>query len=172
MRKQAWLALGLAMMTGVLVNSAGAQLRRPTLFTARLTGSAERPEPVATRSFGTATIRVDPRGHKMDVDVTVNSIENLESAHIHLGSVNEAGPVVVQLYGPAETVGRERGRLFTKTVTAGDIIEPTPSGEGGSEITLSDLLQEMQEGNAYINLHTTAHPSGEIRGQIRTRSFR
>lgn len=171
MRKQAWLALALAVMTGVLVDSAGAQLRRPTLFTARLTGSAERPEPVASRSFGTATIRVDPKRHKMDVDVTVNSIVDLEQAHIHLGGVDEAGPVVVRLYGPAETVGRERGRLFTKTVTAGDIINPDPTGEAPS-LTLGDLLDEMQQGNAYINLHTTAHPSGEIRGQIRTRSFR
>lgn len=172
MRKQAWLVLGLVMLTGLMVNTAGAQSRRPTIFTARLTGSAERPDPVDTRAFGTATIRVDRRGHKMDVSVTVNRIQDLTQAHIHLGGTEESGPAIVQLYGPAEVVGRESGRLFTKTVTAGDIIGLGADGKGGGGATLADLIDEMIAGNTYINLHTATNPGGEIRGQIRARSFR
>ncbi len=171
MRKQAWLALGLALMTGAMVNTAGAQTRRPTVFTARLTGAAERPNAVNTRSFGTATIRVDRRGHKMDVEVTVNRIENVTQAHIHLGGPEESGPPIVQLYGPAELVGRESGRLFSKTVTAGDLLDLQQAGKGGSP-TLGDLIDEMIAGNTYINVHTAANPGGEIRGQIRSRTFR
>jgi hypothetical protein len=31
---------------------------------------------------------------------------------------------------------------------------------------LSDLVDAMSAGNAYVNVHTTAYPGGEIRGQI------
>jgi hypothetical protein len=33
--------------------------------------------------------------------------------------------------------------------------------------TLEDLLDEFDAGNAYVNVHTTQFPGGEIRGQIR-----
>jgi hypothetical protein len=32
--------------------------------------------------------------------------------------------------------------------------------------TLDDLLEQMRAGNTYVNVHTKAHPGGEIRGQI------
>ncbi len=33
-------------------------------------------------------------------------------------------------------------------------------------MTINDLLDEMQRGNTYVNVHTVANPGGEIRGQI------
>jgi hypothetical protein len=30
-----------------------------------------------------------------------------------------------------------------------------------------DLLAALQQGNTYVNIHTAAHPPGEIRGQLR-----
>ncbi|MBS4032130.1 MAG: CHRD domain-containing protein [Clostridiales bacterium] len=30
----------------------------------------------------------------------------------------------------------------------------------------SELLNQMQAGNTYVNVHTKRHPAGEIRGQI------
>jgi hypothetical protein len=29
------------------------------------------------------------------------------------------------------------------------------------------LIEEIKAGNTYVNVHTTQHPGGEIRGQIR-----
>lgn len=31
---------------------------------------------------------------------------------------------------------------------------------------LDDLIAQMKAGNTYSNIHTGAHPGGEIRGQI------
>jgi hypothetical protein len=31
---------------------------------------------------------------------------------------------------------------------------------------LNSLLVLMRSGNAYVNIHTSAYPSGELRGQI------
>jgi len=33
-------------------------------------------------------------------------------------------------------------------------------------MTLRDLLNEIKDGNAYVNVHTTQNPAGEIRGQL------
>ena len=52
------------------------------------------------------------------------------------------------------------GNLAIGTLTAADLIGPL------SGLTLSDLLAEIEAGNTYVNVHTQAHPTGEIRGQI------
>lgn len=161
------LGLALAALTG-----ASAQIRLPLSFAATLTGLAERPEPVQTRSFGRATVKVDRRMHKMSVSVRVNRITDLVAAHIHRGGPDEAGPVVATLYGPAETVGLEAGELFTRTITAGDIDADALFGgkdappNGGFAATVDDLVDAMRAGQIYINLHTLAHPGGELRGQV------
>jgi hypothetical protein len=36
----------------------------------------------------------------------------------------------------------------------------------GFSPTIADLLQRMRQGRTYANLHTTAFPGGEVRGQI------
>jgi len=37
----------------------------------------------------------------------------------------------------------------------------------GGVANFADLIAKMQTGGAYVNAHTTGHPAGEIRGQIR-----
>ena len=36
-----------------------------------------------------------------------------------------------------------------------------------SSVTLASLKTMLASGNAYINVHTTANPTGEIRGQVK-----
>ncbi len=62
--------------------------------------------------------------------------------HIHSGAVGVAGPVVFDL-----------NNVGTSPVSG--------------TITLTDAqLTELDNGMYYVNLHTTAYPNGEIRGQI------
>jgi CHRD domain len=61
---------------------------------------------------------------------------------------------------PAATSG-----TITGTITAANVIGPTTQG-----ITPGDLdsaLEEVREGLAYANMHTTSFGGGEIRGQVR-----
>jgi hypothetical protein len=65
------------------------------------------------------------------------------AAHIHVGRVGKAGPVILALCGPCRN-----GQRGTANVTAA-------------------TLAALESGRAYVNVHTPKNPGGEIRGQIR-----
>jgi hypothetical protein len=131
-------------------------------FRTNLSGSAEVP-PVATRARGQAIFQVadDAIGYRL----IVANIENVTQAHIHIAPPGANGPVAVWLFPaapPATLVpGRSQGILAEGTITAADLVGPL---EGGA---LEDLVAEIRSGNAYVNVHTSQYPPGEIRGQIR-----
>ena len=133
-------------------------------FTAHLTGKAEVP-PVETMATGEALFQLSKDGESMSYRLIVANIENVTMAHIHLAPAGQNGPVVLWLYPagpPPELIpGFTNGVLSTGVVTADDLV-----GElAGS--SLDDLLEKIENGDAYVNVHTTQFPGGEIRGQIR-----
>ena len=77
-------------------------------------------------------------------------------AHIHCAAEGVDGPVGVTLF--AETK-RADGRV------KGWFGGPDAANSCGWA-TLGDVLGAMASGNAYVNVHTTNFPAGEIRGQI------
>jgi len=128
-------------------------------FTATLTGASEVP-PVETTATGEAHFTVTADG--VDFVVTVNGGVGVTEAHIHIGGPDVNGPIVVFLFGPVEAGMDVDGTLAEGTLTADDLVNDL---EG---MNLSDLLDELEDGNAYVNVHTLANPAGEIRGQIET----
>ena len=131
-------------------------------FDATLTGAAERPDPITTDATGSASVEVD--GETVRFEVDVEDIDEVTMAHIHVGGTEVAGPVVVTLFntGTPESF-TDRETLSEGTFTEDDI---TPAG---GIVTLDDLVAEMEAGNTYVNVHTTANPTGEIRGQLEER---
>jgi hypothetical protein len=69
------------------------------------------------------------------------------------------GPVGVTLFegGPVSPNG---------VLAAGTITAPDPENPCGWE-DLADVRRAIRNGYAYVNVHTLAHPPGEIRGQLR-----
>jgi CHRD domain-containing protein len=65
------------------------------------------------------------------------------AAHVHMGKPGKAGPIAVALCGPCRSGQRGSAKLKSRTVTA------------------------LLTGAAYVNVHTTKNPGGEIRGQVR-----
>jgi hypothetical protein len=133
-------------------------------FRAQLSGAEEVP-PIETRATGQAVFQVSPDGEELAYRLIVANIENVTQAHIHLAPAGVNGPVVAWLYPkapPAQPIpGRSNGVLATGTLTLGNLVGPLAGG------TISDLIDEMRQGNTYVNVHTSQFPPGEVRGQIR-----
>jgi hypothetical protein len=127
-------------------------------FEASLTGAAERPDPVTTTATGTATVEIDDEDESFTVTVTIGGtgIVDLTMAHIHIGDVNTAGAIAVNLLPTPPTTSPFTGSLVNGTFTS--VIAP---GE-----TFATLAAKMRAGNTYINVHNAVNTAGHIRGQL------
>jgi hypothetical protein len=132
----------------------------PSTFHAILEGDEEVP-PVDSDAQGAAIFRTSNDGTELNYTLIVANIEDVTAAHIHLAPRGENGDIVAFLFDPEEpTEGRTNGVLAEGTITSEDLVGPL------AEATLSELIDEMEAGNTYVNVHTVEHLSGEIRGQI------
>src|ERR671911_106511 len=110
-----------------------------------------------TPATGVAKFKLRDEG--LTFKVNVANIDNVVASHIHCGSVGVNGPVGVTLFGggPVDVNG---------TLAEGVITAPDPGNECGWA-DLDAVVAALESGDTYVNVHTTAHPGGEIRGQIK-----
>ncbi len=127
-------------------------------FRTHLSGDEEVP-PVETDAQGQAKFKLNGTGDELHFKLIVANIDDVVASHIHCAPAGENGPVGVTLFsgGPTSDPG---------TLAEGTITEPD-DGNGCRWSDLDDVLAAMRSGEAYVNVHTLAHPPGEIRGQIR-----
>jgi hypothetical protein len=137
-------------------------------YTATLTGAAEKPNAVTTTGTGTWTGTYDPSTGILSYTVSYSGMTaNTNLAHIHgPATVDQFAGVIVNLDQAAQartiTLGATSG---TGTGTVNLNVGATwPSA--GATITGVQLKELMDNGMTYVNIHTTANPGGEIRGQI------
>jgi hypothetical protein len=149
----------------LIVLSTAAALAASRNFRTHLTGDNERPVPVVTNAQGQAIFKVSKDGESLSFKLNVANIEDVTMAHLHLINRPDGnGPVVVWLYPsappPRLLPGRTQGTLAEGTITADDLVGLL-AGE-----SLETLLDYIEEGKIYVNVHTTAYPAGEIRGDL------
>ncbi len=149
-------------------------------FKTKLSGSQEVP-PVGvvidTQAKGKAEFKLSKDGTSLHYKLNVSKIDNVFMAHIHLGPAGSNGPIVVWLFPGTAPVpgplgaGRFNGQIAEGDITAADFVGPL-AGQ-----PMSALLDAIQTGNAYVNVHTNDgvaptntgagdYPGGEIRGQL------
>ena len=128
---------------------------------ATLTGGEETPAPgVNTGAAGSARIHVDIVNEELSVTLVVVNLPAASTAgHIHIAPKGLAGPVVLDFPIPA---GRTGDLNLTFRVGASSF---RPQPQIGI-VTMTDAIQSIINGNAYVNIHTSANPAGEIRGQL------
>lgn len=125
-------------------------------FTSEMNAANEEP-PNSSTATGTAAISLVGPTLLYRIDVT--GITDVTAAHIHgpAGAGVNAG-VRVNLCNagssPACASGTVNGVLVTGSATS------------VSGISFDSLLVLLRNGNAYVNVHTSANPGGEIRGQV------
>lgn len=133
------------------------------IFAAFIIGAEEVP-PVDTRASAFARFELKSNGTLEYQLRALSGISNLTMAHIHLGAAGQNGPVTVFLFGPTNATTFGRGELIASGVISETNVIALPPGFTNN--TVSNLVARMRQGRTYVNLHTTAHPGGEIRGEI------
>jgi glucose/arabinose dehydrogenase len=154
----------LANETGTPFGDTGVVMRiapggpRARNFRAHLSGDEEVP-PVETNAQGQATFEFDEESTELEFELRVANIEDVVAAHVHCAPDGVNGPVGVTLFsgGPVSPDG---------LLAEGTVEEPDEDNGCGWE-DLEDVRSAMENGYAYVNVHTQAHPAGEIRGQVR-----
>lgn len=134
------LALGACGMAPMASTSSAAT---PTVLTARLIGPSEVPA-VMTDANGTLEANLTPGSLMLVWKVTYSGLSGpATAAHFH-------GPAVE---------GQNAGVIVPFT---GSLASPII----GSATLSPGQAADLAAGKWYVNLHTAAHPGGEIRGQV------
>jgi hypothetical protein len=159
MRKIMWVCVFAAGVT--LVQAGAASAQTSVIMTTTLTGGEETPAIVLSGAVATAEVAVDPTAQELAVTMRVFNLPSGSTAsHIHIGPKGASGPVVIDF-----PIGTGRTGDFTLTFRVHD----GPAFHARPEIginTFADALQAIAGGNAYVNIHTSTFPGGEIRGQL------
>jgi CHRD domain len=154
------LAALVSVSSGSLVTSSHAQGEQK--FTAKMTGKEEVP-PHDTKATGNAEFTLSADGKTMSYKVDVMNIDKVTVAHIHQDrrELGKNGPPVVWLFNSSSNpTGTVNGMLSQGKITSNDFVGPLKGKQ------MSDLVLLINDGHAYVNVHTQPNPNGEIRGQI------
>ena len=127
-------------------------------FKAKLNGDNEVP-PVTTTATGKAKFKVKDDGITTNINIT--GISDITMAHIHAGKETQNGDPIVDLLKSGNQNKTDGGIIITGKITASDL-QGSMAGK-----TLQDLQTAMGNQETYVNVHTSDHPDGEIRGQIK-----
>jgi len=107
----------------------------------KLSGDQEVP-PVQGSSSGSGTITINDDG-SVSGSVTASGFTPT-AAHIHEAAAGKNGPVIVPFEKEGDKFGPKAGAKLTP-----------------------DQMKAFKEGNLYVNMHSAAHPGGEVRAQLK-----
>jgi hypothetical protein len=157
----------LALAASALALSASA-VAQPEFDRATASGPAENP-PNNSPGFSNATFIIDGTALQMSADVPFKDLTAPSvAAHIHCCTAEPLlgiAPIATPFTGfPTGVTSGTYSRTFDLSKTA--TYEPAfLSANGGTaESAAAALLTGIRANQAYMNIHTTAYPAGEIRG--------
>lgn len=162
--------LRLLSCTAFAISLAAAPACAQNVFVADLRGASENP-PVASPGSGSALVLFDAGFQTMSVRTAFSGVTTpTVDAHIHCCVTPDLNAGVAVGFRPAG---------FPLGVTAGEFSSnfdlnnvatynpPFVTANGGTAASArTALINGTQGGLAYVNIHTTGFPGGEIRGQL------
>ena len=140
-----------------LLATAAAPLRADFMSTAVLTPGADG----ASNSSGSGTVMVDYNSASGTFSYTLswmNLTGEATMAHIHIGAPGVSGPIVIPFF----MSNMPATDTMSGTLTSADVVQGASPGIS----TIADVAQAIQNGDAYVNIHTAEYPAGELRGQL------
>ncbi len=145
----------------------------------KLTGLEETPATINSPGSGEFTATIIEGGTMIEYVETYRDLSSaVTQSHIHFGRPGLSGQVVLFLctnltppVGPPmpQACPLSSPATITGTLTEADVIaSPVVGGQGidSGAAGFAEMVKAITTGSAYVNVHTTNHPSGEIRGRL------
>jgi CHRD domain len=147
----------------------GVGFAAPITFFGSLSGANENPT-TGSPGRGSAVVTYDSATHMLSVDVTFSGLEaGTTASHIHccvLPNGNAAVATTVPTF-PGFPLGVTSGSYVrTFDLTSASSFNPAfITANGGTNAAAEAALAAgLADGMAYLNIHTTTFPNGEVRG--------
>jgi hypothetical protein len=144
MRRALTVLVLVLIVTGLVAAPASATGKRPVraaVLEADLNGANEVPGPGDPDGSGHAFVLVLPRFNLVCWSITVENIDDVILAHIHEGTADVSGPVVVDFEGQLQGCRDDVDRALARDIAS------KPAGY-------------------YVNVHTSPFPAGAVRGNL------
>jgi hypothetical protein len=164
----------LSRLASIMLLFAAGLAATPLFFVANLDGPSESPSN-ASPGTGFTFVTIDTTAHTLQVQVTFQGLlAGNTAAHIHVingpGDANTAdtlGPVATTTptfpgFPTGATAGTYNNTLFTDQASSYNPAFVTAAGS--LAVAEAALFAGIIEGRAYLNIHSTTFPGGEIRG--------
>jgi hypothetical protein len=146
-------------------------------FNATLNAANEFPTQPASTAIGIASLQYDTHDTASLVDDTYSFTEAVfgltgpaTGYHIHASATAaETAPVRINFAttpGYLVTVSGNNVLVGAANISAPTLIAATAAGPTNGGHPAMSFLQVLQEGLAYVNVHTALNPGGEVRGQL------
>jgi len=146
--------------TATTTSTAAPQAGGTLTYSAQLTGENEIPA-LSTPAGGIFTLSVAPDGSSVRYILRVSAITDVFVARLHEGKAGATGATLLTVYG-----GPTMSGVFSGTLTQGSFKASKLEGPLKGK-TIAHLEALVEAGSVYLNVGTSAHPKGEIRGQLK-----
>ena len=154
------ITISLALFGASISASNQAQAQGGGGFNADLSGKDEVP-PTESNATGTAEILFNNDSSQASYFVNTTGFEKITGAHIHNGSQGVNGDVIAALSKEKSSKNKDNPSIwFAGDIKSSDLQGPLKGKE------ISDLANLLNNGSAYVNVHTADNPDGAIRGQL------
>jgi hypothetical protein len=147
--------IGAAAIVGVAV-SCGSDTTGPSAktYVANLSPANEVPAKTTT---GTGVATFVDNGDVINWTLSLTNMTGVVASHIHGPAVTGVNAnVIINLFLPNVATGTLNGVVASGTIT----------NANNGNISLDSLRTLFNNGNAYVNVHTSVNPGGEIRDQV------
>jgi hypothetical protein len=136
--------------------------KNPIKFCLVLTGSQE-VDPVTTTGLGAGTTVLSKDRKKLFFRLYFKDLTSpvkepstgVGFAHFHLGEAGENGPIVKDISNDFVLSADKKSGEAMGVWTADDDMPFT-----------KELMEDLKDSKIYVNVHTEANPTGEVRGQV------
>ena len=93
--------------------------------------------------------------------INVTGLSNTTGAQLYLGNKSSKGDIIVDLMKSGNQSKTPLGFLMNGKISAADLKGPMQGK------TVMDLKSAMNNSQTYVNILTSAHPDGELRGPVK-----